>query len=568
MSLPERPPCPPATRGDVPRLPAPGRAWLAAAGLALLLPAAGHAQVVRGRVVDPADSGPVEGAMVVLLDEADRRRASTLSNATGGFQIDAPGPGRYRLRADRIGYRSVHGDPFELARGDTVVRVVEAEVDAIPLAGIDVEGSRRCSVRPEEGLSTARVWEEARKALAAAEWTDEQGIYGYRLVQVTRVTDRGGRDLEPPDSTRGEGFLRTPFYADPAEELISEGFVRREGDADVYLGPDAAVLLSDVFLDTHCLSLREGRDEAAGLLGLDFEPVDDRGVAEIRGTLWIDPDDSELRWLDYEYVALRHLGIRGDAGGRVAFQPLPNGAWIVRDWEIRMPLADRRRPRRVAGYRIGSGTVVQVRDRAGRTVLEETSGTVSGVVVDSTGAEPARRAVVRVVGTDRVIPTDEDGVFYVSGLAEGVHELRATTPMLLASGWEGEAVAVEVHRGEITSVRLRIPSAVTAAVGRCAREADPRRTGVVMGTVRDRTWNAFLGDVRVRARWPGAAEGPELETRTDAAGRYVICGIPVERPVTLEVQTGRMTTTAEVRLPTESRVLIHDFRVATGGGTP
>lgn len=550
-----------------------------ALGLSLLplLPRPTDAQVIRGRVLDPSGTGPVEGAMVMLLDRADRRRGATLSNATGAFRLEAPGPGRYRLRADRIGYRSTYSDFVDVARGDTVFLVLESEVDAIPLAGIDVEGSGRCRVRGEEGLATARVWEEVRKALAAAEWTDDMGLYRYRLLQLTRVLDRRGRDLEPPDSTRTERYLRTPFHAESAEQLVSNGFVQLDGEEHVYFGPDAAVLLSDVFLDTHCMRLREGRDGSEGLLGLAFEPVEDRGVPDIRGTLWLDPDDSELRWLEYEYVELESVGIRGDAGGRVVFEGLPNGTWIVRDWEIHMPLVDARRRRRVVGARTGGGTVIQVRDQAGRIVLEQESGTVSGVVVDSTGAEPAADAVVRVVGVGQSARTDADGVFYISGLEEGVHHLRATTPLLLGSGWEGEEVAVEVRRGEIATVRLRIPSAVTAAVAFCARGAASEDSGVVMGTVSDRTWDAFLAGVPVRARWGGSAAAPTgaaaipLETgeaRTDAAGKYILCGVPLETPVTLEVGIGEKADTAAIQLLGDSRVLVRDFRISAGGGSP
>ena len=47
----------------------------------------------------------------------------------------------------------------------------------------------------------------------------------------------------------------------------------------------------DAFLDTHCMSLEEGVDEAEGLLGLSFEPTEDRGVPDIRGVLWLGPGE-------------------------------------------------------------------------------------------------------------------------------------------------------------------------------------------------------------------------------------------------------------------------------------
>ena len=52
------------------------------------------------------------------------------------------------------------------------------------------------------------------------------------------------------------------------------------------------------------MSLTEGEDEEEGLLGLEFEPVEDRGVPEISGVLWLDADDGHLQWLDYDYEYL------------------------------------------------------------------------------------------------------------------------------------------------------------------------------------------------------------------------------------------------------------------------
>ena len=127
-----------------------------------------------------------------------------------------------------------------------------------------------------------------------------------------------------------------PWKSVPVDDLLSGGFVRPEGDGSVYYAPDAEVLLSDPFLDTHCMRLTEGRDESKGLIGLAFEPLEDRGVTEISGTLWVDPATGELQWLDYRYEEL-DVPNRERLGGRVSFGGLPNGTWIVRDWSIRMP---------------------------------------------------------------------------------------------------------------------------------------------------------------------------------------------------------------------------------------
>ena len=71
------------------------------------------------------------------------------------------------------------------------------------------------------------------------------------------------------DTTRITTNREAAFVSAPIERLAAEGFVQAEGDsATTYYAPDAGALISDVFLDTHCMRVREGDD---GRLGLTFE---------------------------------------------------------------------------------------------------------------------------------------------------------------------------------------------------------------------------------------------------------------------------------------------------------
>ncbi|HEX2076323.1 MAG TPA: hypothetical protein VHG08_01405, partial [Longimicrobium sp.] len=103
---------------------------------------------------------------------------------------------------------------------------------------------------------------------------------------------------------------------------------------------DATVLLSDEFQDTHCLYVHSQvnvRTEGGGWgkVGLAFEPAADRGVVDIRGTMWLDARTGELRSVEYEYTGLSDGSRRSPARGEVQFQRLPSGAWIASRWHIR-----------------------------------------------------------------------------------------------------------------------------------------------------------------------------------------------------------------------------------------
>lgn len=310
----------------------------------LLTPSAVTGQVVRGTLVDEVTAAPVEGAMVVLLNPDGPSRASALSDEQGRFVLHAPAPGAWRLRVDRIGHASIYSDEVMLAAEDTASFTLELPIDPVHLEGIHVQGSRRCVVRPGQGVETARLWEEVRKALAAAAWTDLMQPYHYRLTHFLREFEPGREWVGHEQQEQNRGFWRAPFESLPADDLIENGFVRRGGGGLIYSAPDAHALLSDAFLDTHCFRV-EGRGRSVeDLVGLAFEPVPGRrDVPEIKGVLWVDPRTSELRRLEYEYT---HLGTvdmaagEGFAGGTIVFEAMPNGTWIIREWSVRMPIID------------------------------------------------------------------------------------------------------------------------------------------------------------------------------------------------------------------------------------
>ncbi len=355
------------------------------------------AQAITGILVEAETGAPVEGASVMLLSRDGERLDWRLTNAAGRFNFRTPGPGTYLLQAERIGHARVLSDPIPIDRGVTVVYRLETPLEAITLAGIEVESSRRCEVRPGPGLSTATVWEEARKALEATSWTSELGVYRYMIRRYERELDARGRRVRSEQSRilRGQ-VLVSPFRSLDVENLLENGFVRPDGEGSIYYAPDADVLLSDAFLDTHCMSLAAGEDEAEGLLGLSFEPTEDRGVPDIRGVLWLDPANAELQWLDYRY---EFLDVRNSdrLGGQIRFHGLPNGTWIVSEWYIRMPLLraySRRGRPRLVGLREEGGVVVRASNLQGDPVLDSGAGIIEGVVLDAEGSEPVEGVVV------------------------------------------------------------------------------------------------------------------------------------------------------------------------------
>ena len=285
---------------------------------------------------------PIEGAFVVLLDGSDSTVAGTLTDGLGSLRAAGAG-GRPLCReggANRVRQLllpSVEPDARP-ADSNTAWKCRCAPSSWPPSAS---RGERRCENRPEDGRRMARVWEEAKKALTTAVWTEEQRAFRFTTRLHRRTLDPRGLRILEEEAEILSGLAVNPFRALPVEELAASGYTRRlPSDTTEYFAPDAQVLLSDLFLDDHCFRVVEGAGETAGMIGLGFEPLLETDRTDISGVLWLDRSTAHLQFIQYRYENLSS-GVESDElGGRVGFRRLPGGAWIVDDWHIRMPVLE------------------------------------------------------------------------------------------------------------------------------------------------------------------------------------------------------------------------------------
>ena len=337
------------------------RALLLAAALG---PSALGAQIVRVTVVTP-EGGPMQGALVTLVDTAGVRRAGGFSNGAGQLSIHAPGPGRFSIRAELVGRATVSSPPRDLAASDTVDhRLVGGERTGGRLRAVEIVDTTRCVTKTETGATTAALWEEIAKALRAAAFAEENRILDFMLATHSRLrsTKRNYRE-ERVDTMMVSASH--PFSARTPAELAQKGYVEAEGDEIIYHAPDHAALLSDEFIREHCFSTVRGKGADRDLVGLAFEPLAGREQPDVRGVFWIDPEVSELRRLEYTYTGLDPAFTIKDGGGRLHFRRLATGAWIITQWSIRMPVVDmpvpggRRKKPDVVGINEAGGRVLQ-----------------------------------------------------------------------------------------------------------------------------------------------------------------------------------------------------------------
>jgi len=550
-------------------------ACLLAGGVA---PAPAGAQTIVVRVQSAETRGALAGALAHLMTPEGESLTARLSDDGGRVAFANVAPGRYVVRAEMIGHATARSEPFEVRAEGAPPLVLRLETRAIALAGVEVtaEGGR-CEMRPGgEGKLLAAVWEEARKALSVAEATDAQGIYRYALTLYDRQLDT---DLAVVDDQlrRRQGNMRAPFESIDVDELAERGFVRKSTEGWTYFAPDAEALLSDRFLDTHCFRLAQASDRPE-LVGLAFEPTAaNSSLPDISGTLWLDRDSVQLRFLEYTYENLEPDVRPGEATGWVRFQRMPAGTWIVPEWWIRMPLveldtsrSDRRR--RITGYREAGGRVDDVLDaRVAGLGAGSRTGTIVGTVVDSSGA-PMQGVRVSTLGSSQEIFSDAQGRFALARLDEGTYRVRFLHATLDSLGLVPPTVTQQVVAGVTAEVAYSMPSAVDLLRASCPSDAS-ERVAVLGGVVRDEATGAPIPGASVRVTWStldvrGAGAGSTgretragYETTTDGSGFYRFCQLPLREGLTIATSFVGVSGIEEaVAIPEDVAVLVHVIR--------
>lgn len=527
------------------------------------------AQAVSGILRAEGARTPIEGAVVSLLDSRGAARSATLTDRAGRFRLPAPSPGQYRLRAERVGFRSTLSPALALHPGGTVTHDLLASVMAVELGGIEVSAAdRRCVVRPREGVETATLWDEARKALTAAALTEEQSLVRFTTRRYQRELDRQSLMVRREQTASSSGFGERPFLSRPAAELAELGYVRMEGESRVYYAPDAQVLLSDEFLDTHCFRIET--DGEPGLVGLGFRPVRDRRIPDIEGVLWLNARTSELRFVEFNYTGVQ-LPEPAANGGRVEYERLPTGAWIVRRWWIRMAQITREAGTgrlSVGGVRETGGEVVELTVGAGTRLTDAGGGTVTGSVFDSIAGAPLAGASVYLNGTSYSAQTGPDGAFRIERVPEGSYAVGFLHPRLESLGMILPPQPVTLPRGGEARAELAIPSLTTALAISCRDDPRGRESGVLVGVVRDPRTGVSLPNARVTLRYSPPGQAPrQLVATADSEGKYRFCATPIGavevRAELLQRRGQRMTASLSRGEPTRL-----DLALAMAAGPP
>jgi hypothetical protein len=554
-------------------------------------------QDVRVEVVEAANGKPIVGANVSVFDSAGVLLGGGFSDQVGHIDLPTPLRNPFRVQADKVSYDTwlsvvlrPSGKPIRLRVGMTPTR----------LPGYVARTETACQQLNGPGTPAGALWVDVRKALTASAMTEAKGLVPLDVDLYERALDRSlGIVAERKDARTN--IPRRPATGISWDQLDS---ARRGNSADgeVYRAPDAAALLSDQFVKSHCFAAIRGYGPENGLTGLEFKPSKVGSQPELTGVIWLDPRANALKYLNFDYVNLPIPLRIARTTGRVDFQQLEGGQWIVQRWYIRMP-----RTTRVSSAVFGSPNLV----RDSLIGFQEVGGT----------ARPAGSAPASVAASPAPTPTDAnattatlasapvqavlEGVVYDSTtgrplkgviVSTGVGRFKARTSEggryeLVIDGALSDKVIFEHPRLRLLRIPERvqtvsvapgsrgqavviIPSFATLRNRLCGQnETGTDAQGMAVGYVKDADGNGVRG-AHVWASWQvqwieqsGRLVATNLqktvETDTGPDGSYMMCGFTKGAQITAKVGRAGQNTLEEKLVLPASMVLEHDFKLAS-----
>jgi hypothetical protein len=547
-------------------------------------------QDVRIEVVEAGNGKPIVGANVIVFDSAGLTIGGGFSDQRG--RIDLPTPTRtpFRVRADKVSYDTWVSVVLRPSGKQIHVRI---GMTATRIPGLVAKTETSCQQLGAPGTPGGDLWVEVRKALTATAMTEAKGLVPLDVDLYERALDRN-LGIVSERAEQRTNIPRRPATGISWDQLDSAR--RSDAPGEVYRAPDAATLLSDQFVRTHCFVAIRGYGRENGLTGLEFKPSRVGSQPELTGVIWVDPKANALRYLNFDYVNLPIPLRIARTTGRVEFQQLPGGQWIVPRWYIRMP-----RTARVTSTFVGSPTVVRdslagfqevggtARPAGSKPVEVATdssspniatppapgptaSATLVGVVYDSTTGMPIKGVTVST-GVGRFKTRTSDGGRYelvIDGaLADKV---VFDHPRLRLFRIPERVQNVSVAPGATGQALVIVPSYATLRNRLCGQnETGTDAQGMAVGYVKDdagspvrnahvwATWQ--IQWVEQNGRLVSTNQQRTVETDTGPDGSYLLCGFTKGAKITAKIGIAGSNTVQEGLVLPASMVLEHDFKL-------
>lgn len=206
------------------------------------------------------------------------------------------------------------------------------------------------------------------------------------------------------------------------------------------------------------------------------------------------------------------------------------------------------------------------------------SGTVVGVVTDSTVDRPLVDALVQIsLIADPVVGfsarTDSLGAYHIDSVPPGRYAIGFFHPRTDSLSLREQILALDVADSVVTHADLGLPSPSTVYAAVCGGAVGE---GLLLGTIRDADSGEPVADGTVTATWSELVLDQRglrnqrriVNVRSDSAGRYFMCKLSADKPITVQAATGASSAadeSGEVELALEPGVAEwRDMRIGRG----
>ncbi|HEY4217888.1 MAG TPA: carboxypeptidase-like regulatory domain-containing protein [Gemmatimonadaceae bacterium] len=429
------------------------------------------AQRVTGHVTESSSNTPVAGAVVALLDSTGKTMARTVTNASGLYQLAGAG-GAAKITAIHIGFRPASAAIATLTADASLTANLSLDVLPQLLDAVAVHDQTLCPATKSAPAAFA-LWDQARNALLASVVARDVDAPKVRSILYTRKSSANGRRIDTQTVVDSIYVASKPVVAvRTAQAFAAKGYRIRSATTDVFLGPDAEVLMDSTFLRGHCLSVVGDANAPTPEVGIAFEPTPHQdSVVDIAGVLWLSRTLPAIDSLTFHFTNVSRAETAGGAGGQLLFTTMPNGVAMITHWTLHIPKTpdvvidldgigtQQRGAVDAAGFRDTGGDIAEASWSNGTAWVGQLPMITGHVFVAGNGAA-VPDAIVRIAGTTMATQVDSTGAFTLPMTVPGPYVVEAEDELMAQFGipWRQSTNVDLVPSG--TDVRIELPARV------------------------------------------------------------------------------------------------------------
>lgn len=501
-----------------------------------------------------ADGSAIANAVVRAQSPSGRVLGQGRTDERGRYEVRLATGGSVVVEVLTVGFQRERVGNVVIPSTGALVLDIRVPRRPIGLATLRVSEKRICRATESGDSLFVRLLDQVQSSIAAsaAALSDPRvSTTLYTFESERRLNDPTLRSLQVRRVSR---VAQPPFDAWPADSLAAQGYVVDGADGSTFRAPDLAVLASDEFVRAHCFRAQRIDDVKKPALTMEFSPAapPPSNKADISGTLFLSGTPLAPDSIRFRYEGLPNWISPTAAMGWMRFAPAGPLGVVVVDWRLTLPITGRKDTTSSDGlsrttYSRQPLSVLATKDVGGRTIAVEQSGarlyfappqTVSITIDASKRALPILLdARYRLQGYDSTFALSSSGVLAIGAVIPGDYLLQIEPPLRdkQASAW---TIPVRIDAQQSQRMVLKV-SDNELLLRLCGSVKDREKSGVVIGIATDSARRPVSTGIQARwissARVPSQKKGDRISAEkniiaavSDSAGRFLICGLPLE----------------------------------------